>query len=89
MPSSLEQREALIAKLRDFISWAGADVGYNMPFLCGKASRPEGLQEGVSVQEFEPWFKWLLLDSVLTLAVGLLSTQLPSSKKVFRAIGWL
>eukprot|EP00884_Botryococcus_braunii_P008129 jgi/Botrbrau1/17317/Bobra.0015s0065.1 len=40
-------------------------------------------------EEFEPWLKWLLLDSILTLAVGVLSKQLPSSRKVFRAIGWL
>lgn len=41
------------------------------------------------VQEFEPWFKWVIMDAVLALAISLIAKRVKSLRPVFRAIGWL
>ena len=43
---------------------------------------------GSAAQEFEPWVKWVIMDALLALAVGLLSTRVPRLQSAFRAIGW-
>lgn len=43
----------------------------------------------LSAQEFEPWVKWVIMDAVLALAVGIISPRVPRLQSAFRAIGWL
>jgi len=46
-------------------------------------------RRALSAQEFEPWVKWVIMDAVLALAVGLISPRVPRLQSAFRAIGWL
>jgi hypothetical protein len=43
----------------------------------------------LQVQEFEPWFKWLVMDAVLALLVGAIAERALHLRPVLRAIGWL
>ena len=40
-------------------------------------------------QELEPWVKWVILDALLALVIGSISTKMPRLQSAFRAIGWL
>ncbi|BDA47293.1 hypothetical protein COCOBI_10-1390 [Coccomyxa sp. Obi] len=41
------------------------------------------------LEEFEPWFKWVILDAVLALVVSLVAKRIKRARPVLRAIGWL
>lgn len=40
-------------------------------------------------QEFEPWFKWVIMDAVLALVVSVVARRIKRVRPVLRAIGWL
>lgn len=41
------------------------------------------------LEEFEPWFKWIVLDAVLSLCVGLAAKKFKTARPALRALGWL
>ena len=43
----------------------------------------------LQAQELEPWVKWVILDALLALVIGSISTKVPRLQSAFRAIGWL
>ena len=40
------------------------------------------------LDEFEPWFKWVVLDAALALAVGALVRRVEALRPLFEAVGW-
>ena len=41
------------------------------------------------LEEFEPWFKWLVLDAVLAYFVGISARHWLRLARFYQAIGWL
>ena len=39
------------------------------------------------MQEFQPWIKWLILDALLTLAIGTLLRRYKSFRPALEALG--
>jgi len=39
--------------------------------------------------EFDPWLKWVVYDSILSLVVKYVSTRWKIARGVFEALGWL
>ena len=42
-----------------------------------------------SAQEFEPWFKWMIMDAILALLLNITVHRVRGLRPVFLAIGWL
>jgi hypothetical protein len=41
-----------------------------------------------SLQEFQPWLKWIIFDAVLTLVIGQLVKYFERLRPLFEAVGW-
>jgi hypothetical protein len=41
------------------------------------------------LQEFQPWFKWLIFDAFFTLVLGLIVQRFEALRPLAEAVGWL
>ena len=41
------------------------------------------------LQEFEPWFKWMLFDAILFALVSTSAKQIKFLRPAFEAVGWI
>lgn len=41
------------------------------------------------VQEFAPWWKWMVFDALLKLIARFLARRFPRFESIFEAVGWL
>ena len=89
--AKLQQLDSKVSKAVRWVLQARLDamhcrhaLAQHAPVLLSLAHRV-----GSATQEFEPWVKWVIMDALLAMAVGLLTTRVPSLQSAFRAIGWL
>jgi hypothetical protein len=50
---------------------------------------PPQIRTHAHAQEFTPWLKWLVFDSLLLLIVRFLSRRSTRLEALFEALGWL
>ena len=88
--------EAILKKLRQADAKVSAAARWVLE-VCVDASLPEQpvclmrcqTSLRLHAQELEPWVKWVILDALLALVIGSISTKIPRLQSAFRAIGWL
>ena len=88
--------EVILRKLRHVDAKVSAAARWVLEACCD-ASLPEHpfcllrcqTSLRLHAQELEPWVKWVILDALLALVIGSISTKVPRLQSTFRAIGWL
>ena len=88
--------EFILKKLRQTDAKVSAAARWVLEVCCDASlpAHPVCLMRGqrslsLDAQELEPWVKWVILDALLALVIGLISTKVPRLQSAFRAIGWL
>lgn len=41
------------------------------------------------MQEFAPWWKWMMFDALLKLVARFLARRFPRFESIFEAVGWI